>query len=72
MSEKKINWNKFRDDAAVKFFSAMLSNESLYNRLLNNSRFSTENIDDTLCHRALGYANKLTTKLKENRFEENE
>ena len=69
MSNKKINWNKFRDDAAVSFFSAMLSNESLYNRMLNNSRFSTENFDDTLCDRALRYANKLTTKLKENKFE---
>ena len=72
MSEKKINWNKFRDDAAVKFFAAILSNATLYTQICTNSRFGKDSIDDILVHRAKNYANRLTRELKENKFEENE
>ena len=67
MSEK--NWNYFRDDAAVKFFAAMLSNDMLLNKL-NNNLYSMESFEDILTKRAYRYANKLTKTLKENKFEE--
>lgn len=67
MSEK--NWNDFRDDTAVKFFAAMLSNDILLNKL-NNNPYSMESFEDILTKRAYRYANKLTKTLKENKFEE--
>ena len=67
MSEK--NWNDFRDNAAVKFFAAMLSNDTLVNKLSNNL-YSMESLEDTLTKRAYRYANKLKKTLKENKFEE--
>lgn len=69
MLENKTNWNSFRDDAAVKFFAAMLSNDTLVNKL-NNNLYSMESLEDTLTKRAYRYANKLTKTLKENKFEE--
>lgn len=61
---KNINWNKFRDDAAVKIMAALLLDDYTMRNIRNNVIYK----DDALINKAIHYANNLVTKLKDNPY----
>lgn len=65
-----INWNEFRNDTAVKIFTAMMLNESFSQRIAH-PKYGDGMVKEALCIRARTYADSLVKELKEHPFVEN-